>query len=259
MAEALNYVYEPVYGAEPYQDNSGAGGARLTQQNLVVSAWQVGKKFDTPPNYFDWGSILKPVSQNNSNGNSGAPLNETDGVAAGLQAFRSRHSFKAFFLTADDSYFSIGFIINPPPEMKQLLQGSVSYNGGDPTDPTSYTVNKSLQSSYAWTFRLDVTAEAHNIQEFDSAAAVFSTYLWLNDQIFDASVARVPFLKTNGADGVAPVFFDASIAGGVNEMVEAVNDGGEYYIAFSMPFEVGEENDIGNYFTVEYPHSAARA
>lgn len=256
MVEPLPYTYEPVYGAEPYKDNGGVGGANVTGDNLVITAWEVGKKFGNPPDYMSFGQILKPVSQNSANGETGAPLNETDGISGGIQAFPSRHSFKGYIVSS--AFNVVGLVLNPPPEMKQLLAGSLAYNGGDPFDPTSYTVSKSLQCSYAWRFGLDDAEEAHNIQTVSVGAALFSTYYWLNDLIFDAAIARVPFLKTNGANGIAPVFFDASISSGVNEMIEAVNDGGDYFVAFSMPIDTGSENEIGNYMNVVYPHSAAR-
>lgn len=248
MAEDLSYTYEPLYGAEPYQDNSGAGGARVTGQNLVISAWALADKFHEPPDYMVFGDILKPAAQNSN-------LPTMDGVAGG-QTFHSRHSFKAFMQTDDASFGTLGFVLNPPPEMRQLLAGSVKYNGGDPTDPASYTVSKSLQAAYLWRFEL-ATCGAHNFQIADEALALFSSYLFFNDMPADLNF-RIPFLKTNGADGVAPTFFDASIASGVNQMIEAVNDGDGYYIAFSMPIETGSEGDEGNYVNIVYPHSAAR-
>ena len=41
-------------------------------------------------------------------------------------------------------------VMNPPPELKQQLVGSVVFNGGDPLDLNNYTVSRSLQGCYIW-------------------------------------------------------------------------------------------------------------
>lgn len=247
----LDYAYMPMYGTEPYLDNGGLGGATITQDNLVITAWQVTDKFSPPPNYLDFGYILKPASVNTA-------LPAGDRVA-GTQSFNSRHSAYAYINPNTGGNVSpisvVGFVLNPPPELKQLLQGAVAYNGGDPLDIESYTISKSLQAVYAWRnlFNESTTHNLQNTNNDDVFLSMFSSYLFYSEPATE-SITRIPFLKTSGADGVAPVFFDASISSGVNQMIEAVNDG-DFFIAYSIFLEAAAP---GKYCGVVYPHSTAR-
>lgn len=252
----LDYVLQPVYGIEPYQDNGGLGGAKVTQENLVITTWSTTAKAQPAPNYFTFGPLLKPGEVNTA-------LDPAARVA-GLQAFASRYSTRFWFngnTGANPAPIQfICMVLNPPPEMKQLLQGAVTYNGGDPTLLSSYTVKKSLQAAYAWKGNL-YQASIHNIQLLAGSGGLFSSYLFYNDASpLEVTTGRLPFLKTNGADGVTPVFFDASIAAGVNQMIEAVNDG-EFFIAYDTFVDVAVDEDpsTGNYVEVWYPHSGARS
>lgn len=248
----LSYAYMPVYGVEPYLDNGGLGGAVVTGDNLVITAWQTTGKLGTPPDYADFGPILKPAAVNTA-------LPDAARVA-GQSFANSRHSSMVYINgdlgAAAEPINAMGLVLNPPPEVKQLLAGAVSYNGGNPADLASYTVTKSLQAQYAWRF-LAWIASAHNAPLNTIAGTFYSTYLFYNDTAFDVA-GRVPFLKTNGANGVIPTFFDVSLASGVNQMVEAVNDGDGYYIFFSAPVQTDDEDPEGNYLDITYPHSAAR-
>lgn len=252
----LDYVYQPVYGVEPYQDNGGLGGAKITQDNLVITAWQILAKAIPAPAYFTFGPLIKSAEVNTA-------LDPAARVA-GLQAFPSRHS-TYFYFNGNTGAMQVpvqilGLVLNPPPEMKQLLQGAVEYNGGNPALLSSYTVKKSLQAAYAWR-AMWYQANSHNLQLLSGSGGLFSSYLFFTDASpLEATSGRLPFLKTNGADGVAPTFFDASTPTGVNQMIEAVNDG-EFFVMYATVVDVAEDEDppVGNYVDIFYPHSAARA
>jgi hypothetical protein len=243
----LPYTFMPLYGHEPYLSNGGAGGSRVTQDNLVISSWSVTKKFGEPPEYMEFGTILHPAEVNTS-------LGATDRVA-GKQTANSRYSALAYLQDVDDPLplGILGFVLNPPAEMKQLLQGALSYNGGDVNNLANYTVHKSLQSAYLWRGLHSSDGLGHNVVEINFAnLPVFSTYLWFGDLATDANV-HVPFLKTNGANGVAPVFFNPTTPAGVTEMIDAVNSG-DFYVIYTM-FVTDDE---ATYYGTYYPHSTAR-
>ena len=249
MAELI-YNYTPVYGVEPYLDNDGAGGARVTGDNLIITMWSVANK-KQPPNF---SGILKPNTINE--------LAQPAQRAAAAQAMHSRHS--AFFYFAPEAYgdlvpkagdilWPVMAVVNPPPELKQQLVGAVEFNGGNPADIASYTVKKSLQGLYAWTPAL-AQAEVdgdQNVWVSEASIAAFSDYI----PLVNAPGTPIPFLATSGADGAEPTFFDRSTVQGVNQMIEAVNDG-EFYIAYYL----GTVLDIeGAYSGFRWPHSTARA
>lgn len=246
----LNYSYMPVYGVEPYLDNNGAGGAKVTQENLIITAWAVESKFEGPPEYIEFEGILKPAEVNTA-------LPEAARIA-GKQTFDSRHSALVYIngnlnQEGGEELDAVGYVLNPPPEMKQLLQGAVEYNGGAVDSLDSYTVKKSLQSAYAWRQSF-FAAEYHNALISTEFPAVFSTYLFFSEPFGDETF-RIPFLKTNGADGVTPKCFDVSMASGVRQMIEAVNDG-DFYVVYILP--VLSEYSDASYSGIVYPHSAAR-
>lgn len=250
----LSYVYMPVYGVEPYADNGGLGGAVVTQDNLVVTAWQVTDKGLPPPDYVSFGQLLKPAAVNTN------PILQQVDRVGGSQAFESRHS-GLVYINGDiggavDPVTIMAFVLNPPPELKQLLQGAVTYNGGNPLLLSSFNANKSLQGAYAWRPQVYGTA-VHNAVSIVGGGAAFSSYLFYSDLPGDSANLRIPFLKTNGANGVAPVFFDASTANGVKQMIEAVNDG-DFFICYVMVVDTDPAGGNASYNGVVYPHSAAR-
>lgn len=246
----LTYAYEPLYGVEPYKDNSGAGGATVTQDNLIITAWQIADKFGDPPDYVSFDPILKPAAVNTA-------LPATDRVA-GTQFANSRHSASFYINPAfggpETKFSAMGFVMNPPPELRQLLMGAISYNGGDPLDPASYVVSKSLQAALSWRVTQGVAASSRNFITYEDPILIIGTPLFFNDQASDIA-NWIPYLKTNGADGVAPTFFNVSTPAGVQEMIDAFNSGSGYYV----PFTMAVEEDEGQTITITYPHSTARA
>lgn len=243
----LDYTFIQQYGFEPYADNNGGGGAKLTSENLIVTTWSIEEIFVEPPGYVEFGELLKPNTINDN-----ATLAERN---ASAQAFPSRTSAQCY-LNAGESELDIemlGFVINPPAEYKQRLANALSFNGGLTDDLENYTVKKSLQVCYTWKTSL-LGADAHNYFQLARELEFFySTYLFFNDS--QDAEARLPFLKTSGADGQKPVFFDVSTVSGVKEMIDAVNRG-EFFVLLAMEYEP-EENPPG-VFNISYPHSIAR-
>ena len=244
----LDYLFSHLYGFEPYLDNAGAGGASLTSHNLVVTLWSGSVDIEDPNSIAVFGSLLKPVSQNDN----------IDPVkrAAGAQAFSSRCSAEFFFENVPEGEEPINQVIavaNPPPEMRQQLAGAVQYNGGNPALLSSYTVSKSLQSCYLWTTELwDSGGFSENY--FDSQASTYyvGTYLPLGDYT-GVEATSVPFLKKSGADGQTPEFFDRTTVQGVQEMIAAINAGD-----FFVPLFIDFNGSAHVHAKIMWPHSVAR-
>ena len=247
---ALTYKLIPQYGLEPYADNGGLGGALLTGDNLVVTVWEAttGTIQAPPAPPITFGNILKPNSVNTSVGVSAAER------AASLQAKDSRNSAHfSFHPTPQAGPAAFCMVVNPPEEYKQMMAGALVYNGGDPYDVASYTVKKSLQGNFFWR----AIADAHPV------AVPNEVDLFSYDLIFGAyppnvgpagNAKAVQLLKTSGADGVTPQFFNLSSPSGVQDMIDTIDDGGQYYIP------VLNTNAVSStlYAGVVYPHSAAR-
>jgi hypothetical protein len=234
-----------LYGVEPYKES--VNGAQVTEQNLIITAWNATE--DEGGAFSGFGDLLIPVTHN-------------DNVlaakrAAGVQAMDSRWSSEIWLQNNGEQGGQVGamlFVLNPPPELKQQLSQSVVFNGGLTTDLTNYTVRKSLQGCYVWQVKAWIAGASENvIQPDESPNAVFGTYLPLGDYTGLTDPSPMAFLKTNGADGVAPLFFDRSTEDGVAEMIAAVNRG-DFYV----PMFFDSEWNNPSHFQIRWPHSTAR-
>ena len=242
----LNYLYSPMYGVEPFDPTTT--GAKLTQQNLVVTAWTVENKGGDP--FIEVGQLLQPASQNDN-------LLQARRIG-GTQAVDSRCSAQMFFMNSgvkpivlDGTLF---LVLNPPQELRQQYAGAVVFNGGDPEDLANYTVSKSLMGGYTWRISADEDDSSQNFMESPSELLAFwGTYLDLGDYS-GAPDNSFPLLKTSGADGTQPLFFDRTTAQGVQEMIAAINAGN-----FFVPMIVLADFDTPLRLTITYPHSNARA
>jgi hypothetical protein len=261
-----DYQFIHHYGCEPYAANNGAGGATITQQNLVITAWGGTQADETKPDVFEDAQLLIP----NPN-NSDAAITSLERVAT-AQGFHSRHSAHTFVQQnkgkQTPSIMPVGYVLNPPPEFKQAMCGALTFNGGDPADKANWTAKKSIMSQYAWRYSAEfVLRDTRNLiannaidnsNAFISTQAAYSTYLHLPD--LDDDSYRLPFLKTSGADGVAPQFFDPYTAGGAQEMVAAVNRG-EFFVFMEIRADIPEKITgplLTVNHTIVWPHSAAR-
>ncbi len=244
----LNYLLSPAYGFEPFASNGGAGGANVTGHNLVITTWALDDKLIVSP-ILVFGALRQPISQNDN-------ISVQKRVAGG-QAMHSRNSAQMFF-EADpnddppDSNFL--FVLNPPPELRQQIAGSVVFNGGDPLDLANYTVKQSLQGCYVWDTEVDLAPASD--QNFylrpQTHVAMAGSYLNLGDYN-GIGGTPIPLLKTSGADGQTPQFFDRTTAQGVNEMIAAINAGNFY-----IPLLVFLGGPGPTRVTIKWPHSVAR-
>jgi hypothetical protein len=239
------YNFSPIYGFEDHAKVNGLDGAKFGNDNLCITTWFVDDKSGDPAEPLIFGDILVPNYAND------VPVGGSD-AAAYRQGMKSRTSCWAYYLTEDKkSSPVVCMVLHPPQEYRQQMVDAVVFNGGDPTDIANFTVKKPLQGNYAW--RVNNASADGSGQNFMVEAfplGLFSNYL----PVGGPQSVYLPFLKTNGADGVAPEFFDASTAGGMQEMISAVNLG-EFYIA--MVQAVFSALD-GQFFGVTWPHSAAR-
>ena len=266
MASA-DYQFIHHYGCEPY--DASTGGAKITQQNLVITAWGGTQGFDSLDEVFENAQLLIP----NPN-NSDPAISSMERVAT-AQGFHSRHSAHTYVQQnareepTPPVIMPVGYVLNPPPEFQQDMCGALVFNGGDPTDKANWTAKKSIMSQYDWRYAAEYVARdarnliANNFADLGGAGvstqAAYSTYLHLPNLTAGGNF-RFPFLKTSGADGVAPQFFDPYTAGGAQEMVAAVNRG-EFFVFMEIS-AVSEQKQIRPVLTVNHtivwPHSAAR-
>lgn len=231
------YFYRPIYGIEPYLSNGGAGGAKVTAQNLIVSAWVGPGGGDSQP--FVNADFMHPISVNDN-----PALFPVDREGGGT-AFHSRHSAQFLFLGTGVDDARAALVLNPPPEYKQELADALVFNGGDPSDLNNFQANKSIMGSYAW--RVEVTDL--NFIPVVTTTVTISSYL-------EQGLTSPPlaFLRTNGADGQTPQFFDRTTAVGVDEMIAAV-DKGDFFIACSIE---ALTPPLGGIINIRWPHSSAR-
>jgi hypothetical protein len=243
---ALDYRFIQQYGFEQY--NAANGKTPVTGDNLVISSWFATIAGD-PAGPLSFAAQILPDYANTAVGASER--------AASVQSVKSRHSARYLFVRIGQAPVpgqQFCLVLNPPPEYKQQMQGAIVYNGGDPYDIASYTVKKPLQANYLWEAQQDVTSGGQNNIATDGFSVTFGAYPPNTSAFFAGTPMQL--LKTNGADGVAPVFFDFSSPSGVKAMIDAVNAGGEYYIPLYFTF--GSSTPEGAYRTVKYPHSIAR-
>lgn len=243
----LNYIFNQLYGFEPFQNNGPFGGALVTGQNLVITSWLVSDKGDPPPDPFiTIGDPLLPVSQNDNIGDQRK--------AANTQTMHSRVACMAQVIPQPKKTVSdtLLFVLNPPNEVKQQLAQSVVFNGGDPADLANYTIKKSLNSCYPWHGSLFENDGLPQAAFENQILLTWGSYLPLGN--YDGVDALpIPLLATSGANGQKPVFFDTFTAQGIQDMIAAVNAGN-----FFIPMMITADFNDGATFSIEWPHSAAR-
>lgn len=245
----LNYIYTHMYGVEPFDPN--AVGAKITGQNLIVTAWTVTDFNPFGPLYnYTLGELLQPASQNDN-------LLPQRRAASG-QTLHSRCSAQVFIAGDLDQPLpaitdSLLFVLSPPPELRQQWSKALVYNGGDPTDLANYTLLKSLMCGYLWKVLAESMSQSQAFAFTTANLAFWGTPVDLGDFAGGPDVFQ-PLLKTSGADGQPPEAF-AVTPQGTSEMIAAVN-AGEFYIPLIVFGEFSENNPVR--ITVTYPHSTAR-
>lgn len=240
----LDYKYVPQFGVEDYDDSNG--GAKVTNDNLLISLW--GAEDPIVPSAIS--DIIVPQYADD-----GTPEAQRQ---AYRQSAKSRDSAKFYvdLSTSKTLPAALLAVLNPPQEFRQKLVKAATYNGGDPSLLASYTVNTSLQVCFDWLAN-GYLAIAQQNAFIDDAPAPLSCYV---SQLVPLSVAggaaspQAPFLKTNGANGVAPEFFGTDAAG-TQEMFAAI-ESGDFYVAMMLS---GLIVSSYGYIEIRWPHSGARA
>ena len=253
----VNYQLLPQYGMEPYSDNGGKGGAVITDKNLLIGTWQSVDPSGATPFV-----LLKPNSVNDTlfdtiTGLVIPGIQPSSSKTASLQGFSSRYSTRFFFQQPSDAnpfVDQVLCVLNPPVEYKQMLAGAVKYNGGPVDNFASYMITKPLQGQYAWRIDGCLSGVEQNFPLSSASNAFFSTYL--PNVGINVGGLRIPLLKTNGADGVSPVYFDPFTPAGVDETISAV-DKGEFYVALFVQYPPGPPPPVFR-TDITWPHSAAR-
>jgi hypothetical protein len=250
VPQPLDYSYIPQYGVEPFVD-SVDGGALLTGDNLLVSLWTAEDKGgEAPDPYVLFNTIIRPSSTNSDE--------EENLRSAYEKAFHSRCSAKFFFAPGGDATWPVCAALNPPDEYKQQLANAVRYIGdgaSDPADLDNYEVLKSLQACSGWQLpNINRADSSLNYLSALSVEAMFSQYIPLAP-VGVTTTRIMPLLRTSGADGQAPEFFDTSTVAGVQNMIAAVNRGDFYVAAF---LGATDAEALSSYCEIRWPHSAAR-
>lgn len=257
------YQYVPIYGVEPYENNAGAGddtefggGAELTNNNLLVTLWTVDS-LDVEgipasgrllrPFYADPLIPFQAFFDQIGLKNLGANVK---------QSFDSRTSLK-FFLgkLAEDLPFAFAFpllaVLNPPAEMKNRLANTFRNLRVDPASATGFSAQfiAGVAGQGAWNAAYaDADNPAHEVNATGDTSFSFIPYF----------VSKLPYLKTNGADGVFPEFFPLTPTPMGTMDSKATYDAlltGDFYVAALI---TPLSDSLGWVVRIEWPHSLAR-
>lgn len=289
-APTVSYHYAPQYGVEKYlppgKGIAGGGGAEETNDNLLITLWQFGL-FDPGPNPGLFGDIIVPFYAN------GDPNNPPANVRAAYQTgMKSRVAARFWFVPDVEDPFNVAAtiaVLNPPQEFKQQLAGAIKRTGDVPpviggfgpgATTDFFEITKPFEGVLSW--NVDFTATPLGAPSVSPAFVNFLLGSTLAPGI-DASLGyvtssvfgfparfpeppfplAVPFLKTNGADGNTPEFYDYDTNDKFDTMVEDINRG-DYYvpmILFGDPWGDGffeTDAPVAGYLTISWPGSPSR-
>ena len=252
-----DYSYIPTFGVEDYiavPDTNG--GARVTNDNLVITQWMLTDFDGYAEIEFDARGILIPRSVDIAVGADQRPAFEL--------GMKGRVGSRWFLdaLRANPSIDLALAVLEPPQELKQQLANSVIYNPNNldpapnPLDVTSYRFLKTHQGQFAWKFAVGASTFGDGQGKLEGPEPVegfVGSFIPLNTQGGVPDASFFPLLKTNGADGEQPVFFNPATAAGVQETIAAVNRG-EFYVPFIWE-PIGSD---GSYYDLTWPYSASR-
>jgi hypothetical protein len=248
----VNYEYQPMFGVDRWKDIDGTdnGGAEFSDNQLIVTQWGVDDKKVDPATAYSFGDMLVPRYARAGETNRKRWETSTLG----------RVGSKFFLQNYQDApqEDAVCAVLNPPQELKQQLAFSAEFDGGDVSDPDSYTFLKPQQGQFAWKMKIIGTEDGQNIiEDFSGSEFLFGQYLPINTMGGSPDPGDMqPFLKTSGADGVAPEPFDQSTEAGINELIAAVNRG-DFFIP--LIYEVSDfAFNPGAYGEIWWPYSASR-
>lgn len=255
MATDPTYIYNPIYGVEPYaalgvpESAQLGGGAQVTQENLLVTMWG---NINIPAGFIPTsGDLMKPQTAFGDYLNSVVPELKDLNTEGYKQDFVSRYSAR-FLIDVkgeQDVAFPLMGVLNPPAALKQRLAGSLEVAPSAAPAGWTVTVKKPITDGSSW----GLSAQTIDLDGSFGIDADISG-------AFGAVFSELPLCATDGSDGVFPTFYQnllsGSFGGGtlaqMQEFVDAVNSGN-----FFIPV-IFDSSDTDFSVTIEWPHSIGR-
>lgn len=227
------------------------GGHTETGQNLLAGLWTATA--DGANGMPNQGARLIPSSA------------LTDGAIAGISSkglapfYSSPTSLRVDLgtqpsgFTADKTYLAV---INPPEALKQAIAGSFVW-GADPAFSDT-VVKKSLVGGYDWRVLFETAGAGIFATSGRPIGIVESLDVVIISSVLSA-FSGLPLLRTNGADGEYPQFFDISSIGALKTM-QATIDKGDFFIPiiFTWDQNGGTGGQASATIDIEWPSSIPR-
>jgi hypothetical protein len=258
MATEPEYVYIPIYGVEEYDalDTPSSaqlgGGAKVTNDNLLVSLWsQLEEDQDTgiPVD----GQLVKPAYAfggdwfSQSLGPQPAGQNILNLPNVGWKSdLKSRYAARFFLDMKGKSQVSPPFMafLKPPAELRQMLVGALSLD-----DNGNTVYQRPILDNFTWkqdSRGAGLEGELEGVEDVDTA--------------FSSFFSEIPYYIGDGSDGVFPTpmtnlegVLDSGNAG-VQTLLNNLRNG-----TFSVGCWMFPENPFSSmYHTIEWPHSIGR-
>lgn len=251
MATNPDYLYNPVYGVEPYaalgvpESAQVGGGCDVTNRNLLRTIWTIdNEEFGAPVA----GSLLKPAS---AFGDYFKPISNDVIVGfptAGFkQSFNSRYAAR-FLLSTKGSQlidFPLMAILSPPAEYRQALVGALEAVVAATPIGGSLIVKKSVMQFASWNiFFQSGDLETMGVATNGSAEV-------------GGVVNDLPIYRTDGSDGNYPIPlkgpFNALNLAELQEMIAHIDSGAPFYVPVVL-----ETTETSPMITIEWPYSPGR-
>lgn len=250
---ARDYNYEPLYGVEPYKNlgddplTDFGGGATFTNENLLISLWNV-TGVDGATDVPNAGELLKPTYVT-------LEADPAASEAAGLfnfykayrQTFSSRTSARIDVVLGEDvSPLTPLAVLNPPGELKtRYITAIKAVLDASTTSGLSLTFSQGCFDALVWGVL------------FWGAAGLTTT----GGAVFgNPMISSLPFLKTNGANGVFPEFYQSyTTAAATGQQAQFVADMAEIVKGnFYIPCLLAPVDPQIWTVNINWPHSSAR-
>lgn len=252
-----DYTYIPTYGVEPFSDVAGVGaaapyggGAVVTNQNFLVSLWDVTAQDGVVPTA---GRLYRPLPNTVAAAAASASIPGLGEV--GLKpCFNSRTSarFSFSFLASDTQEgYPILAILNPPQDYKSQLANAA---------------RAVLDASNPFGVLTTILKPITQLSAFEVYATTGSTLRTVEGVAGLPGSPYLPFgfglCKTSGANGVFPAFYPALIGAAANPsaFLSAIQqiDAGNFFLPMRISFAPDVEPGQARIITINWPHSSAR-
>jgi hypothetical protein len=249
----MTTFYQPLYGVEPYNargvppEAPFGGGADITQENLLVTLFEITGEPDDPQTYTY--NRVKPAYAHAD----GAEALSVFGPGASKQ-LHSRNAFRSVIAVVDgDAQINKVFLalLNPPAELKQMaLDPNHLASAGGPAGIQFNSSQPVFTAPFSWDLRF-------------LATDFFGAWLSLPDTTISGVILGtslpipIPPFKTSGADGSDPVPYGPFNS--ISDIIDVTNEiknGAPWFIplvfAYTPPTIEGQ-------FVLQatWPHSGA--